>query len=712
MKRKGKLLSCCLASTLLFSAIPMYVSAESNYGKVRVTVENHTLSMENGAAWEGVLLDEWVELGADSDGISVLVDALNHHSMTQQGAESAYITEINGLSAEDGGSMGGWMVTLDNWITDEMISAYTVSSGKLENGDELRFIYSCAWGADIGYDWSGTDTSLSAITFSDGELTPSFTPDNRSYTLTLEENTDAVTVSPAAVNLAYRVKTYKNTYTPAEAGTDFKLSESIPVSDGDVIIIGVANEAWMSYVPDGVSESVYQITINQPAAQVDTDVQQTESLIAAIGEVNTSGKPLIERARAAYDALSEEQQSQVSNYDILLRAESDYAALTAGSDDSVPTVSELRTAYAASVPAVLGFGSEWDMITLARFGLVTDTLKNGYVKSVKETLDTIGSSKLSSTRSTTNAGVVAALTALGADASDFYGYDLTEPLGDIEYVTKQGINGAVYALIALDCGKYQLKNSPEIRQKLISAILAAQQTDNGWTIDPESTSDADVTAMAVTALAPYYTSDQTVKDAVDKALVFLSDNQNDDGQFASYGSYDSESCAQVLIALTSLGIDPYEDPRFIKNGHNAYDGLMRFYHADNNGFAHLTNGDSNAISTYQAYLAVCALYRYENHLTAFYNMDDTSLEVYSSAAREPDNSSKPDSSETAGQASAPVSEKSDTADQTQQSSVSEAGASENNTVNTGENSFAVAFLMMSVLSACAAVLALRRTKEQ
>ena len=152
MKEKTKLLSCLIAAVIAGSALSVNVYAESDVRKkVRVIVENNTLSVSDGADWTGTLADEWVELHDDTTAKDAFLTVLNTNGFTQQGAEFDYITEINGLSAEDGGSMGGWMVSLDNWITDEAISSYTVSSGKSEGGDELRIFYSCNWDADRGY---------------------------------------------------------------------------------------------------------------------------------------------------------------------------------------------------------------------------------------------------------------------------------------------------------------------------------------------------------------------------------------------------------------------------------------------------------------------------------------------------------------------------------------------------------------------------------
>ena len=59
--------------------------------------------------------------------------------------------------------MSGWMGTLNDWFTNEGLTAYTVANGKLASGDEIRMQYTMDWGADLGNDWSGTDTSLKAI---------------------------------------------------------------------------------------------------------------------------------------------------------------------------------------------------------------------------------------------------------------------------------------------------------------------------------------------------------------------------------------------------------------------------------------------------------------------------------------------------------------------------------------------------------------------
>ncbi|MDD4124791.1 MAG: DUF4430 domain-containing protein, partial [Eubacteriales bacterium] len=135
-------------------------------------------------------------------------------------------------------------------------------------------------------------------------------------------------------------------------------------------------------------------------------------------------------------------------------------------------------------------------------------------------------------------------------------------------------------------------------------------------------SDVDVTAMAVQALALYYDTENDVKAVVDKALIFLSEKQLDGGDYSGYGTPNPESTSQVIIALASLGIDPVEDSRFIKNGNGLIDGLLK-YRLPDGSFSHTENGAFNHTSTVQAFCSLVALKRYFSGYDAFYTLDKT-----------------------------------------------------------------------------------------
>ena len=136
-----------------------------------------------------------------------------------------------------------------------------------------------------------------------------------------------------------------------------------------------------------------------------------------------------------------------------------------------------------------------------------------------------------------------------------------------------------------------------------------------------STADPDMTGMALQSLAPYYESNAQVKKAVDKALEALSAMQQEDGSYASIDGPSSESIAQVIVALTALGIDPEEDQRFIKNGNSVLDALLDYY-VEGGGFRHTLDGELDGMATEQGYYALTAYFRFLEGKTALYDMTD------------------------------------------------------------------------------------------
>ena len=94
------------------------------------------------------------------------------------------------------------------------------------------------------------------------------------------------------------------------------------------------------------------------------------------------------------------------------------------------------------------------------------------------------------------------------------GYNLLEPLADYDQVIWQGINGPVYALLALDSREYEIPAAPEgktqtTREKLIDYILEKEIASGGWALFGSS-ADPDITAMTIQALAAYYGTDSRV----------------------------------------------------------------------------------------------------------------------------------------------------------------------------------------------------------
>ena len=363
-----------------------------------------------------------------------------------------------------------------------------------------------------------------------------------------------------------------------------------------------------------------------PAPEEKKTADEVIALINAIGVVDLTKGDVIAKARAAYDALSAADKKLVTNYQTLLDAEAAYAKLVAELGKKADTIYKNTGDYLAKrgTPSVGSIGGEWMALGLARSGR---TVPEGYydavVKYVKDTIDSNG--RLDKNKATENARIILALTAIGKDVTNVDGHDLLAGLNEMSYLSKQGINGAIFTLIALDSHSYTPAGDVT-RDKLVQAILNAQISgDGGWSLDGKN-ADVDMTAMAIQALAAYYKSNSSAKKAVDKGLSWLSSVQQNDGGFTSWGAANSESCAQVIVALTALGIDPAKDSRFIKNGVSVLDALCSFA-VNGGGFKHLaTETSANGMATEQGFYALVAYYRLLNGQTSLYDMTDVKLE--------------------------------------------------------------------------------------
>ena len=274
-------------------------------------------------------------------------------------------------------------------------------------------------------------------------------------------------------------------------------------------------------------------------------------------------------------------------------------------------------------PIVNTLGGEWSVIDLARAGyqVPDDYYENYYNTLVQTLIDKDGI--LHPVKYTEYARVILALSAIGYDPTDVCGYNMFAKLTNMEDVSRQGTNGPIFTLIAYDSHAYDIPASGDVtREKLVQAILDSQLEDGGWAL-VGSKSDADLTGMALQALAPYYKKGNVqVVEAVDKALDCLSALQKDNGNFASYGIENLESCVQVIVALTSLGINPTEDERFVtQSGNNPVSALLAFALEDG-GFSHTIGDEYDPMSTDQGIYALISYVRFLNGQNSLYDMSD------------------------------------------------------------------------------------------
>ena len=252
-----------------------YVSVLTLAGMTRVIVENTTFPKAEGAAWEGTLADTWIELTDESTMMGCVVEALDGHTVV--GAESNYISSIDDLKEQQGGSMSGWMGTLNDWFTNFGFGEFTVAKGTLCAGDEIRIMYTRTV-EDLGGSWNNSDTRLKALTFSAGKLAPKFSGDTFTYTLTVPEGTTSLLVTPTAANKNYQVRAYLGTQA---TGREYSRTSLIPIENGSVITVVCADDSWPTMNETSDGKRTYTINVVFGTAQ-SSDAGVTSVKVAGV----------------------------------------------------------------------------------------------------------------------------------------------------------------------------------------------------------------------------------------------------------------------------------------------------------------------------------------------------------------------------------------------------------------------------------------------
>ena len=338
---------------------------------------------------------------------------------------------------------------------------------------------------------------------------------------------------------------------------------------------------------------------------------------------------------ASADSIAAQEAALADYIEETFLAEEEPEAPAREAQDVSDVLSAAMAKLAATVTEPV-FGStagEWTVFDLARGGHydLDNKYFADYYDHIVATVNTMAArvdagGKLAKNQSTENSRLIVALSAIGKDATSVGNWDLVAPYDDIEWVNKQGINGTMWALIALDSHDYTVREG--LREELVEELLSLQHDDGGWSlanINMELASNVDVTGMVLTALAPYK-NDADVAAAAAEAIEWLSGQQLTTGGFP-YGTNGetSESCAWAIVALTAWGINPDTDERFIKDGKSAVDNLLSYYIEDEAMFAHQGN-TSNIMGTEQAIYALAAYDRFVNEEPALFDFSDVTFE--------------------------------------------------------------------------------------
>ncbi len=246
-------------------------------------------------------------------------------------------------------------------------------------------------------------------------------------------------------------------------------------------------------------------------------------------------------------------------------------------------------------------GAEWYVISLSQYG------KFDFSKYEKSLLLYLENNKISSASSRLKFALC--LSATGS-TNKYISETIDNSIG------KQGIMSWIFGLHLLNNG---YKSESYTVGEIVDKIVSLQCENGGWSVIGNH-ADADATAMAIQAISPYYKRDCDVETAINKGISALSNMQLDDGDFASYGVPNAESTAQVIIALSSLGIDCTSDARFIKNGKNPFDGIGK-YEIESGGFGHKNNSEKSEVATVQAFMAMVSYLRFAEGKGSIYLLD-------------------------------------------------------------------------------------------
>ena len=567
----------------------------------------------------------------------VFTKAIAGTGITAVGLENGYISSIsNGsktLTARENGPNTGWMYKVNGVLPNVGLNSYHV-----EKDDEILWFYTLDWTKEDGV------SGVSGTTVTKPEVTNGQYQDVTSaawYYDAVRYVTDAGLMDGIGESLfdptgtVRRATVVTTLYRMAGAPAVTAASPYTDVTAGQWYtnaVIWASENGVVTGYPDGTFDPTAPVTREQTALMLCRYARLTGRSTAAQADLSRFDDAA---AVAGYAASA----VRWANADGLMTGRTEallvpkgttnraeYAALLQRySTAAVPTAASTLTDEVAALvaaqtpnPTVASIGGEWAVVGIARSSAA---MPANYAETYYQNLTNVLTAQngtLSTTRLTDYARVILALSAIGRNPADAAGYNLLAPLGDEDAVTRQGVNGVIYALIALDSGNYTLpEGSSASRDGYVSKLLSLQLDDGGWALTG-SAADPDLTAMALQALAPYRSANTQVQRAVERGIAALSALQNSSGGFTAWGAEGSESTAQAMIALNALGLK-MDDSRFVKNGVTLLDNLLRYY-TPGKGFSHTLGGEADAMATEQALLALVAYDRTVSGEASLYSM--------------------------------------------------------------------------------------------
>ena len=622
-----------------YQAAVVAMRKAADYGKVQVIVENTTFTSnlwpDGKEYWDGELVNEWIDLNADSTMMNCIVAALEKNRFTQTGAEDGYISSIEGLSQMDGGDQSGWMGTLNDWFTNFGFKEFTVENGSLSNGDVIRIMYSReGLGADVGGTWSNSDTTLAALDIQGGKLLTRFAPgeagNTYEYTLAIDGESADLKLTPTAANKNYLTKIFLNEKVTSdeEGGSFFKRTQMIPVAAGDTIYVGCGEYAWPSMNKQGSEARDYTGTwyvlhvVNASAG-----VSYVDGLIDALPAASDVSYDNYQQygdaadvARKAYEDLDKAEQAKVDALK-LEKVEAAIAQFKAIDDaktkiDALPEAGKVtlaeRDAVKAAQDAYDALSAEQkEYLTFAQAAKVTALAKRiaeleaAPIKSVEALIDAIGTVTLDSKSAIDEARAAydkltaeqqakvsnyAALTAaettyakLVQDKADQDAADAViakiDAIGTVTLKSKKAIDAARKAYDKLTAAQ-------QARVSNYATLTAAETTYAKLVQDKADQDAADAVIAKIDAIGTVTLKSKKAIDAARKAYDKLTAAQQ--ARVSNYATLtaaettyaklvqdkaDQDAADAVIAKINAIGVVSRAAKRRIDAARKAYDGL-------------------------------------------------------------------------------------------------------------------------------------------
>ncbi|MFT9077762.1 DUF4430 domain-containing protein [Ethanoligenens sp.] len=531
-------------------------------------------------------------------GLSAAADAQNTFHLCVEGSSQTVLNEDVPLTAGE-----TLQTALEKALNQNNIS-YQLSDSQY--GKYIATIGSDTQAADYSTYWSiyqngaYAQLGVSSLQPANGDnIIIAFTASDTLYPIVTVSPSTPSASNPFTVTLTAQKTTYDAQWNPT--------TSTVPVADATVTFNGTSKTTDTSgnatfTAPANAGSYAYQVKKDRSG--------QAPALVRMSGSVTVS---------ASSSSSSSSSQSSSSS--------SSSSQSSSGGNVSTVTSAAVASASKSAADALKDDTSDWTAFALARAGYpIPSTYLSETTSAIAENIDTF--------KALNFAKYILVLRAAGADPTNINGINLVDNLYKQTNVGLTGLNGYIFTLLALSSADYTPPaNAAVSKTALVTSILSAQNTDGSFSLAAGLSGDVDITSMVLTALAPYASKITGVQDTINKGLAYLAANEQADGGFIPGGASTeaSESTSQVIIALSSLGIDPATSTQFVKNGKSPLSNLLSFS-VQGGGFSHDASGEVDTIATQQALDALTAYQRFEANQNTLYDLRDAQSQTPSSSS--------------------------------------------------------------------------------